>query len=233
MKKIISFILFISFFQVESYSQIDSLKMEFQSYDSQLIERLKSDKSFDYNYSNNESSWFQYVSNMLSDLYNWFLSLFNLTNSESSFLINLLLILAILAVTFLVYKLTNSQYFSFFNKKNLSSSARISKEEDLDSINFDEEIEAARKSNDYRTAIRLLYLKSLKFLSDKNLIQIKIYKTNFDYINDLNGSSIQSEFKRLSISFNQIWYGQFEADKEEFQKNETLFESINAKIEEN
>ncbi len=100
-------------------------------------------------------------------------------------------------------------------------------DENINDIDFERDIEEAVRQKLYRKAIRLYYLKSLKVLSDKHLIDWQIDKTNRDYRRELKNSVIAEPFAELTLLFDYIWYGEFAIDERSFlsaKENFTAFE---------
>jgi len=93
-------------------------------------------------------------------------------------------------------------------------------------MNFDAEIEKAISRHDFRLAVRLLYLKCLKQLSDKELIRWQIDKTNAAYIYELTDPVQKQTFGLLTRQFEFIWYGDFPIDKDTFSKINALFQNF-------
>lgn len=88
--------------------------------------------------------------------------------------------------------------------------------EDIFEIDFENEIQKAVDDKNYRMAVRLLYLRTLRDLSNKNLINYTHEKTNADYLYQLAGTSYYKNFFSLTRDFDYTWYGQFELSKENF-----------------
>jgi hypothetical protein len=88
----------------------------------------------------------------------------------------------------------------------------------VDLLTFDQWIEAAVADKEYRLAIRLYFLKLLKILDQKDLIEWKNFKTNTDYVRELKDNSLYKPFRDLSFSYEYIWYGEFEPNLEEFEE---------------
>lgn len=82
--------------------------------------------------------------------------------------------------------------------------------EDIFSIDYEEEIEKAVRNNNYRLGVRLMYLHVLRLLSEKNIIQYKIERTNSDYLLQLFNTSYYKDFFRLTRNFEYVWYGKFD-----------------------
>ena len=88
---------------------------------------------------------------------------------------------------------------------------------DIFSINYESEISKALNAKNYRLTIRLLYLQTLKMMTEKGIIQYKAEKTNSDYLWQLHGTSYYNDFFRLTRDFDYTWYGKFEVSEAAFQ----------------
>ncbi|MFT6964758.1 MAG: hypothetical protein ACJAWV_004500 [Flammeovirgaceae bacterium] len=91
-------------------------------------------------------------------------------------------------------------------------------EEDIHEIDFNTRIAQAVESQNFREAIRLHYLKNLKILSDQNLIDWKINKTNHDYEVEIRDNSIKAPFSRITYLYDNICYGDFPIDSESYSR---------------
>jgi hypothetical protein len=120
-------------------------------------------------------------------------------------------------VAVLVWYLASSN-ISLFRKK----SAVISLEEDevvnedIFEIRFEKEIQAAIASQNYRLATRLMYLRTLRELSDRQLIHFTQEKTNSEYLFQLFNTKYYKQFFQLTREFEYIWYGKFQLSPEAF-----------------
>lgn len=95
--------------------------------------------------------------------------------------------------------------------------------DDIFSINYEKEIDKATETNNYRLAIRLWYLKTLKELSDRNIIEYRHEKTDSEYVNSLQDSQYYKDFFRLTRNFEYTWYGQFNLSGEGYEMMRTDF----------
>ena len=100
-------------------------------------------------------------------------------------------------------------------------------EEDLFSINYENEIRNAALAGNYRLAIRLWYLRTLKELTGKNLIQYRHEKTNTEYLDELYSTKYYREFMKLTRNFEYAWYGKFELTEQTYQLVEKEFAEFN------
>ncbi len=120
---------------------------------------------------------------------------------------------------FLVLYLTNNNV-GLFRKKDRT----IEEEEkeqmetgDIFAINFQKEIEKAAAQGNFRLAIRLMYLRLLKELSEKNIINYTQDKTNFDYLLQLHPTRYYKDFFRITRHYEYSWYGQFDVSEDAYK----------------
>ena len=90
---------------------------------------------------------------------------------------------------------------------------------DIHNIDYEQQIREAISNKDFRLAVRLWFLRTLKSFSDKELVQWKIDKTNSDYYYELSGSKYQKDFGDVSKSYDYIWYGEFPVDEISYRFN--------------
>ena len=131
------------------------------------------------------------------------------------------------AIVLIIYLLIKNDIRALFYGKSASVKIDFSElEEDIHTINFDELIAEALSKKDYRKAVRIHFLKLLKELTDKNLINWKIDKTNNDYLIELANSKYSSQFKDLAITYEYVWYGDFHLDETNFKSTVSKFQSF-------
>lgn len=90
-------------------------------------------------------------------------------------------------------------------------------EENIFELPFESEITKAIAVANYRLAVRLLYLQTLKKLDNASLINYQHEKTNHDYLQELKDTPLFKNFAQLTRHFDYIWYGQFSVSKKVFQ----------------
>ena len=88
-------------------------------------------------------------------------------------------------------------------------------EDTIYGVDFAERIADALARTDYREAVRLLYLQTLKQLSDGKRIDWQLYKTPTQYIYEVRLPA----FRQMTNHFLRVRYGNFEA-------TETLFHAM-------
>lgn len=99
--------------------------------------------------------------------------------------------------------------------------------ENIHEISFDEEIERAIENHDFRLATRLLYLKTLKRLSDAGRIKWELDKTNSAYVGELRHPVQKKLFGVLTREFEYVWYGGFPVDLPVFERIRNSFRDFN------
>ena len=128
--------------------------------------------------------------------------------------------IALLAVIFIVYFFVRSDRKGIFTRGPKKLTLDIEgAEEDIHQLDFEKLIREAIAGGEYRVAIRYMYLKLLKELSDNNLINWKTEKTNRDYINELRATNYGNKFREVTLLFDYAWYG-------ETPVNENMFGQI-------
>jgi hypothetical protein len=142
-----------------------------------------------------------------------------------------LLALGVAALVFFIFKAQGINLLGMFRKKSTSAPIPYSEFfEDINAINFYEEIESAIAKANYRFAVRLLYLKCLKHLSNAGLIDWQIDKTNNTYISELKNQQQQDAFRMLTLQFEYVWYGEFLIDQQAFKNIDSSFKDFNKQV---
>lgn len=95
-------------------------------------------------------------------------------------------------------------------------------EDTIYGVDFEGGIADAQTRRDYREAVRLLYLQTLKQLSDKGRIDWQLYKTPTQYINEVRVPA----FRQLTHHFLKVRYGNFEATEALFHTMQALQEEV-------
>ena len=140
-----------------------------------------------------------------------------------------LIAFAVIAIIFGIYKSEiKGLFFSNKNADGLKVSESI---EDIHSINYESMIEEAIANRNYRFALRLNYLRSLKILSDKEIINWKIDKTNHEFIGEIKHSNLKSTFSNITSEFESIWYGGFEINQSHFLDIQLQYKDFNLLLE--
>ena len=123
-------------------------------------------------------------------------------------------------------------YFLIQNKINIFSqeAASFSDEttgdeyEDIFSLSYSKLIQQAEKEQEYRVAIRLMFLQILKSLSEVGAIQYQPDHTDLDYLQQLSQSRYHKDFFNVMRRYEYAWYGKFFISPEKYAaiKNDFL-----------
>lgn len=130
----------------------------------------------------------------------------------------------ILVVFFIVKAIINKEGNWIFGKssdKNIIPVTDI--ENNIYKADFKTLIASAENSNNYRLAVRYYYLWLLKTLSEAEVIDYDVEKTNSDYYLEIENKETKEEFSYTSYLYNYIWYGEFDIDNLQFQKAKDAF----------
>lgn len=117
-----------------------------------------------------------------------------------------------------IYLLMKAEVMGFLFPKRAQAS-RLDYEnlaENIHEIDFDTAVEQAVTERNFRLATRLLYLQTLKRLTDAGRIIYKPDKTNRQYVYELVNSPLQADFEMLTRQFEFVWYGDFPVDEARF-----------------
>ncbi len=193
-------------------------------FDLEKIKAYRAEKDFKYDNlaPENESLW--------SRFWKWFWHLFDRIFSSSkagNYFGYFIIAVFVVLVIFFLLKFSGID-LKFFASK--SKSLEVPYTEALDNIheiNFDHEIEKAIASGNYRLAIRMFYLRTLKYLSDTDQINWQPEKTNQAYIQEIANADRKHLFTTLTNQFEYIWYGEFFLEKERFNELQTDFNNFN------
>ncbi len=98
--------------------------------------------------------------------------------------------------------------------------------EDIHAIDFGAAIHEDVRQRNYRLAVRLLYLQTLKRLTDAGLVDYKPDKTNRQYVYELANSPRQAGFEGLTRQFEFVWYGDFPVDEGRFNTIQAQFKAF-------
>lgn len=95
-------------------------------------------------------------------------------------------------------------------------------EDTIYGVDFPSEIEKALENENFREALRLMYLQTLKSLSDYHQIEWQPFKTPTQYTFEFR----QADFKRMTSLFVRVRYGGFGADKDMIRDMHNLQASV-------
>ena len=225
----IAFILLL-FFQTFLFAQSDTLykyydksEIDVRNINDNDLQNYKNNKDFDYRKEITTPE--NYFAKILNKIINFFFGNGNLFGKIIKYIIIALFFI------FIIIKLLGFKANSLFYK-NKSIENIIPIEENIDNIkdlDIDKIINNAIKNKDYKKAIRYLFIKTLKQLSSKEIINWQINKTNRDYYYEISDKNIKEQFIKLSQIFTYVWYGDFKINEEKFTELKQYFSNFLSK----
>lgn len=179
----------------------------------------QSDPAYDYNRElvTPEINFFEWINRQFGELLR---KIFGGHFSEqySELILICIAIVLLLLITWFVYR----KRPGLFMRSPKTALPYIVEEDTIYGVDFQGGIADALARRDYREAIRLLYLQTLKYLSDAKRIDWQPYKTATQY----NGEVRMPAFRELTNHFLRVRYGNFEATEQLFRTMQALQEKI-------
>lgn len=117
---------------------------------------------------------------------------------------------------FVIYRLVVVNKLFLFYSSSKTKAVNSGDAVDIDDDNLDEKIKKAVDAKDRRMAVRYMYLKALRLLNDKQWIRFHADATNYEYVNQMSGHKLASEFGFLTRVYDYMWYGEFTLNDEQF-----------------
>ena len=133
-------------------------------------------------------------------------------------------LLFVLVVYFIFRAIVNKEGTWVFGKssdKNIIPVTDV--ENNIRTSNFKSLIAFAEKQKDFRLAVRYYYLWLLKSLTESEIIEYDVEKTNSDYHSEITSESIKNEFAYTSYLYNYIWYGEVNVNEAQFSRAKQAF----------
>jgi hypothetical protein len=221
-----------------SQQKVDSLHLkedkdraiEIKSFDAGLREKYQGDE-FNYNIKDGEAQ------NLIERILQWFFQTlrdnFGINISPEAIQVLEILIYILMGglVIYLLVRFLIGENISAIFKKNPTGISDINLSEDhIEQVDLDALLMQAIGQKDFRLAVRYQYLKSLKTLSQKSIIDWHFEKTNRDYLKEIRTPAIQSLFKEVSYLYDYIWYGEQYINEEIYIAAESRFQALKNQI---
>ncbi|MEO6330656.1 MAG: hypothetical protein ABIO55_17110 [Ginsengibacter sp.] len=205
----------------------DSSYIQQRSFNNTALKQLKGQKEFQYNKSQEPAM------SIWDKFWNWFwfkaYQLLGTKGGRTTFWI-IVIMAGVTVIIYFIVKIAGMDQNSFFGRSSKVLQNNNVLQHDIHHISFDDEIEKAITTGNFRLAIRLQYLQSLKKLSDKGHIDWRINKTNTDYVAEIAGKPFNDMFTRLTFNFEYTWYGEKQVNGEEFSEIRYHFQQFNNQV---
>lgn len=183
----------------------------------------------DFNYAINDTGGINLMQQILRKFFNWLNDVFGFDIDWVDYQTLEYIVYGLLGIValYLVIKfLLQNPISSVFKTETKEIEGFSYVEENIEQIDFDKLIKKALKDNNYRLATRFLYLKSLKSLANKKIIEWHYDKTNSDYLNEIKDGKLKDLFRHVSYIYDYVWYGEFPIDETSFNKNKDDFNQL-------
>ncbi|MNS08842.1 hypothetical protein D3C72_403100 [compost metagenome] len=133
--------------------------------------------------------------------------------------------------TFVILKLLGINLTALFSRRSADIDLPYETlHEDVRIMDFDKLIADAIDNRNFRLAVRLYYLKTLKELNNRSMITWKPEKTNHNYITELSALHLKEGFQQMTHQFEFVWYGEFDLAENEFNAIRQSFLSFQQQI---
>lgn len=201
----------------------DGFSVNVRTLGKSIFGKYKNDPSFNYDARQEPQDWIAKIRNWINQQ----LDLLYSSKTFSTILDYFYYALALLAVFLIIRGLIKGDRRGlFFGQKNQDQIKISENEEDFAQLNFDELLAIAIENKNFKLATRYLFLKALKLLSEKEIIQFKNNKTNHQYLSEIKNDKISDAFRKATSNFEWVWYGDFPVDENVMRKSQDDFNNL-------
>ena len=176
------------------------------SCDSALLHQYRADEA--YNYARElqapELDWWDWlmskIGEFLSDLFS--------IQGKGDFRIVIYIVIALAFIALIAFILYRYQFKLFGRTGKVTN--ENDEEDNIYGVDFEAVYAKAMAQKDYYKAVRIVYLRTLRWLSDGSKISWQLYKTPTQYTREY----LSVEFERMTTAFMRVRYGNYQASEE-------------------
>jgi|GEM_PF-1859527 len=142
-------------------------------------------------------------------------------------------VLGLLMLAAIIFYLKDNQIGFFASSSKKIKNVAIEEgdmPENIFEIDYESAINQALAINNYRLATRFLFLRSLKDLSSKKIIEYGADKTNFDYLFQISGTKYYTAFVHAVKHYEYLWYGNFAVNSEQYNSIQKGFDDFQQQL---
>ncbi|MDC6406727.1 MULTISPECIES: DUF4129 domain-containing protein [Maribacter] len=216
--------------------QYDTLEIAPVTITDSDLESFRNDPKFDYEVVEKSApdwwiSFKNWLDRIFMRLFEWIFGIEKATGAFNAFLQILPYLLLGILIFILIKFFLNVHARSLMHTKNNNSLVHLSEEEQIiKNENIESLIEKALAEKNYRLAIRYYYLWILRLMTDKEIIQWELQKTNEDYLSEINSTGLKDAFKTTTNFYNYIWYGDFPLDETKYNRVANAFIALKKQV---
>lgn len=204
-------------------TSLETSEVEFRVPAEDKIKKYQEDSRFQYKEEKPEiPTWFARILMWLGEMISKLIGGVT-TSGSASIIVGIAIIILIIVI---IMKLAGVKFKALLGKKKLDTPEVEIYNENVHEMSFDTLINEALAKKDYRLAVRFLYLRNLKMLTDKGVIKWSSNKTNYSYQYEIRDSAVRSKFLETTFIFDYVWYGEFELDGTKYLQAQELMESL-------
>ncbi len=156
---------------------------------------------------------------------------FNLLASGVGTVIVWIIVLSLIG--YIVYRIfINSDSFLFRKNKKLIDTGDeiVENEHDITATNWEALLQQSVANKDMRLAIRYSYMRMLQLLQQRNMIQYRQDKTNYEYFHELQSAAVKPAFKQMTRLYEYAWYGRADLSVNTYNDYIALFNNTRKQL---
>jgi hypothetical protein len=205
-------------------------QVQWQYFDKITLQSLKEDP--DLIYTQQDRNFYEMVRDFFRRLWQWLAEkinqLFNVNIQGTDVTIFAYVIASLVLIVGIYFLLKMSGFSLFFTNKKAGSTYIVG-QENIHEINFEKEIAAFLRKQNFRMAIRHMYLWALKKMDDQGSIKWEPFKTEQHYRQEIADEQLKQTYGQMAYIFDFVWYGNFEADAAMADRMQRLLSQIERK----
>ncbi|GAB2773234.1 DUF4129 domain-containing protein [Salinimicrobium soli] len=210
------------------YPQDEQEKLVPLEFNEDKLADHRKDPAFDYSEKVEEENWWtnfkRYISLQWQRLIRWLFGDYEASALLVFFLKVLPYLLLAALLGFILYLFSKLNPGASLLRSSQKGDVLLHQDEEIIRFgNIKELISEAIKDGNYRLAIRYHFLYVLQQLSEKGLVHFDAGKTDEDYLGEIAHEDLKISFRKVSRIYDFIWYGEFSADAEVYEKVKTDF----------
>jgi hypothetical protein len=213
-------IFFVLFAAVCSGAAAQATEYRPRKFDEKKLEQLKNNSELQYKQIPEAISLWKRLLLWLQQLINQMVY----AATTTDWLRLLILVLFIGTLLFIVLRILHIDSLKIFYHNRAVPSAQALPE-DIHHTDFDAQLRDALAQHDYRLAIRIRFLQTLKLLSDNRLIHWKPGKTTHEYLAELYHTNLRPVLEQINYYYEYTWYGNFTASPDVYQKVSAAYDT--------